>query len=135
MGKCVLYVKASLITTFPPPAIRLQCCCGRELHRISSKHTEPVTKQPTLISQFFNQSAVSYFLETQHVSSCSGYDGFLLCIVVPCCRMDNGPSLISSITLPPSSPSPSFSDSTPGGGSLLNGPHSYTQASEGLKVS
>ncbi|XP_031708775.1 CCR4-NOT transcription complex subunit 3a isoform X2 [Anarrhichthys ocellatus] len=48
--------------------------------------------------------------------------------------MDNGPSLISSITLPPSSPSPSFSDSTPGGGSLLNGPHSYTQASEGLKV-
>jgi hypothetical protein len=36
--------------------------------------------------------------------------------------------------LPPSSPSPSFSDSIPGGGSLLNGPHSYTQASEGLKV-
>uniref|UniRef100_A0A3B4ZCB2 CCR4-NOT transcription complex subunit 3 n=1 Tax=Stegastes partitus TaxID=144197 RepID=A0A3B4ZCB2_9TELE len=53
-----------------------------------------------------------------------------------CCsarfRMDNGPSLISSITLPPSSPSPSFSDSTPGGGSLLNGPHSYTQAPEPL---
>ncbi|XP_034030586.1 LOW QUALITY PROTEIN: CCR4-NOT transcription complex subunit 3-like [Thalassophryne amazonica] len=48
--------------------------------------------------------------------------------------MDNGPSLISSITLPPSSPSPSFSDSTPVGGSLLNGPHSYTQASEGLKA-
>ncbi|XP_034731380.1 CCR4-NOT transcription complex subunit 3a isoform X2 [Etheostoma cragini] len=48
--------------------------------------------------------------------------------------MDNGPSLISSITLPPSSPSPSFSDSTPVGGSLLNGPHSYTQASEALKV-
>lgn len=47
--------------------------------------------------------------------------------------MDNGPSLISSITLPPSSPSPSFSDSTPVGGSLLNGPHSYSQASEGLK--
>uniref|UniRef100_A0A3P9NNX2 CCR4-NOT transcription complex subunit 3 n=1 Tax=Poecilia reticulata TaxID=8081 RepID=A0A3P9NNX2_POERE len=46
---------------------------------------------------------------------------------------DNGPSLISSITLPPSSPSPSFSDSTPGGGCLLNGPHSYPQASEGLK--
>uniref|UniRef100_H3CRM3 CCR4-NOT transcription complex, subunit 3a n=1 Tax=Tetraodon nigroviridis TaxID=99883 RepID=H3CRM3_TETNG len=48
--------------------------------------------------------------------------------------LDNGPSLISSITLPPSSPSPSFSDSTPGGGSLLNGPHSYTQASESLKA-
>ncbi|KAF3692007.1 CCR4-NOT transcription complex subunit 3 CCR4-associated factor 3 [Channa argus] len=48
--------------------------------------------------------------------------------------MDNGSSLISSITLPPSSPSPSFSDSTPGGGVLLNGPHSYTQASEGLKA-
>uniref|UniRef100_A0A3Q3X823 CCR4-Not complex component Not N-terminal domain-containing protein n=1 Tax=Mola mola TaxID=94237 RepID=A0A3Q3X823_MOLML len=46
--------------------------------------------------------------------------------------MDNGPSLISSITLPPSSPSPSFSDCTPGGGSLLNGPHSYTQAPEPL---
>ncbi|XP_036796390.1 CCR4-NOT transcription complex subunit 3 isoform X4 [Oncorhynchus mykiss] len=49
-------------------------------------------------------------------------------------HMDNGPSLISSITLPPSSPSPSFSDSITGGGSLLNGPHSYTQASEGLKA-
>ncbi|KAL3060104.1 hypothetical protein OYC64_014653 [Pagothenia borchgrevinki] len=48
--------------------------------------------------------------------------------------MDNGSSLISSITLPPSSPSPSFSDSTPGGGSLLNGPHSYTQVSEALKA-
>ncbi|KAM7383375.1 hypothetical protein PAMP_003033 [Pampus punctatissimus] len=48
--------------------------------------------------------------------------------------MDNGPSLISTITLPPSSPSPSFSDSTPGGGSLLNGPHSYTQASDSLKA-
>ncbi|XP_040022068.2 CCR4-NOT transcription complex subunit 3a isoform X5 [Gasterosteus aculeatus] len=48
--------------------------------------------------------------------------------------MDNGPSLISSITLPPSSPSPSFSDSTPGGGSLLNGPHSYTQAPDALKA-
>ncbi|CAL1611017.1 unnamed protein product [Knipowitschia caucasica] len=48
--------------------------------------------------------------------------------------MDNGPSLISSITLPPSSPSPSFSDTTPGGGSLLNGPHSYSQASEALKA-
>uniref|UniRef100_A0A8C7J761 CCR4-NOT transcription complex, subunit 3a n=1 Tax=Oncorhynchus kisutch TaxID=8019 RepID=A0A8C7J761_ONCKI len=47
-------------------------------------------------------------------------------------HMDNGPSLISSITLPPSSPSPSFSDSIPGGGSLLNGPHSYTQASEAV---
>ncbi|KAJ3598065.1 hypothetical protein NHX12_001579 [Muraenolepis orangiensis] len=46
--------------------------------------------------------------------------------------MDNGPSLISSITLPPSSPSPSFSDSTPGG--LLNGPHSYSQTPEGLKT-
>ena len=49
--------------------------------------------------------------------------------------MDNGPSLISSITLPPSSPSPSFSDSTPGGSSLLNGPHSYSQTPEVLKVS
>ncbi|CAL8290435.1 unnamed protein product [Merluccius merluccius] len=48
--------------------------------------------------------------------------------------MDNGPSLISSITLPPSSPSPSFSDSTPGGGSLLNGPHSYSQTPESLKA-
>ncbi|XP_057691088.1 CCR4-NOT transcription complex subunit 3a isoform X2 [Corythoichthys intestinalis] len=58
---------------------------------------------------------------------------FQICFMLPC-RLDNGPSLISSITLPPSSPSPSFSDSTPGGGSLLNGPHSYTQASEGLKA-
>uniref|UniRef100_A0A8B9K9F5 CCR4-NOT transcription complex subunit 3 n=1 Tax=Astyanax mexicanus TaxID=7994 RepID=A0A8B9K9F5_ASTMX len=35
--------------------------------------------------------------------------------------LDNGPSLLSSITLPPTSQSPPFSDSTPGGGSLLNG--------------
>lgn len=73
--KWVFYVKGSLIPTFSPPAFRLQCCSGRELHRISSKHTEPVAKQPTVISQFFNQSAVSYFLETLHVFSCSCQDG------------------------------------------------------------
>lgn len=50
------------------------------------------------------------------------------------CRLDNGPSLLSSITLPPSSPSPAFTDSTPGGGSLLNGPHSYTLNTEAIKV-
>uniref|UniRef100_A0A8C2DC71 CCR4-NOT transcription complex subunit 3 n=1 Tax=Cyprinus carpio TaxID=7962 RepID=A0A8C2DC71_CYPCA len=48
--------------------------------------------------------------------------------------LDNGPSLLSSITLPPSSPSPSFTDSTPGGGSLLNGPHSYTLNTEAIKA-
>ncbi|XP_036444531.1 CCR4-NOT transcription complex subunit 3a isoform X1 [Colossoma macropomum] len=48
--------------------------------------------------------------------------------------LDNGPSLLSSITLPPSSQSPSFSDSTPGGGSLLNGPHSYTPSTEAIKA-
>uniref|UniRef100_A0A8C5DBK3 CCR4-NOT transcription complex subunit 3 n=1 Tax=Gouania willdenowi TaxID=441366 RepID=A0A8C5DBK3_GOUWI len=61
----------------------------------------------------------------------------LICVcsfLLTCFSLDNGPSLISSITLPPSSPSPSFSDSTPGGGSLLNGPHSYTQNSDVLKA-
>ncbi|XP_016363473.1 CCR4-NOT transcription complex subunit 3-like [Sinocyclocheilus anshuiensis] len=48
--------------------------------------------------------------------------------------LDNGPSLLSSITLPPSSPSPAFTDSTPGGGSLLNGPHSYTLNTEAIKT-
>ncbi|XP_059364049.1 CCR4-NOT transcription complex subunit 3-like isoform X1 [Carassius carassius] len=48
--------------------------------------------------------------------------------------LDNGPSLLSSITLPPSSPSPSFTDNTPGGGSLLNGPHSYTLNTEAIKA-
>ncbi|XP_052000757.1 CCR4-NOT transcription complex subunit 3a [Xyrauchen texanus] len=48
--------------------------------------------------------------------------------------LDNGPSLLSSITLPPSSPSPAFTESTPGGGSLLNGPHSYTPNTEAIKV-
>lgn len=48
---------------------------------------------------------------------------------------DSGCSLLSSMTLAPSSPSPSYSESKPGGGSLLNGPHSYSQASEGIKVS
>uniref|UniRef100_A0A672R619 CCR4-NOT transcription complex subunit 3 n=1 Tax=Sinocyclocheilus grahami TaxID=75366 RepID=A0A672R619_SINGR len=50
------------------------------------------------------------------------------------CSLDNGPSLLSSITLPPSSPSPAFTDSTPGGGSLLNGPHSYTLNTEAIKT-
>uniref|UniRef100_A0A8B9KAI8 CCR4-NOT transcription complex subunit 3 n=1 Tax=Astyanax mexicanus TaxID=7994 RepID=A0A8B9KAI8_ASTMX len=48
--------------------------------------------------------------------------------------LDNGPSLLSSITLPPTSQSPPFSDSTPGGGSLLNGPHSYTPSTEAIKA-
>lgn len=50
----------SLILPLLWPPLRLQCCCGRELHRISSKHTQPVTKQPAIIAQFFNQSAVSH---------------------------------------------------------------------------
>ncbi|XP_056617844.1 CCR4-NOT transcription complex subunit 3a isoform X1 [Triplophysa dalaica] len=49
-------------------------------------------------------------------------------------NLDNGPSLLSSITLPPSSPSPAFTDSSPGGGSLLNGPHSYTPNTEAIKA-
>uniref|UniRef100_A0A3B4TYL7 CCR4-NOT transcription complex subunit 3 n=1 Tax=Seriola dumerili TaxID=41447 RepID=A0A3B4TYL7_SERDU len=69
-------------------------------------------------------TSVSYLMSNLTLSYC--------CFHYTWCRMDNGPSLISSITLPPSSPSPSFSDSTPGGGSLLNGPHSYTQAPEPL---
>ncbi|KAG5856360.1 hypothetical protein ANANG_G00007170 [Anguilla anguilla] len=47
---------------------------------------------------------------------------------------DNGPSLLGSITLPPSSPSPSYSESKPGSGSLMNGPHSYSQASDSIKL-
>ncbi|KAG7469401.1 hypothetical protein MATL_G00128480 [Megalops atlanticus] len=47
---------------------------------------------------------------------------------------DNGSSLLGPITLPPSSPSPSYSEGKPGGGSLLNGPHSYPQASDGIKL-
>ncbi|KAG7270147.1 hypothetical protein CRUP_027217 [Coryphaenoides rupestris] len=68
---------------------------------------------------------------SQHTEPITKQPAFLADILH---QMDNGPSLISSITLPPSSPSPSFSDSTPGGGSLLNGPHSYSQAPEGLKL-
>ncbi|XP_064153790.1 CCR4-NOT transcription complex subunit 3a isoform X2 [Anguilla rostrata] len=47
---------------------------------------------------------------------------------------DNGPSLLGSITLPPSSPSPSYGESKPGSGSLMNGPHSYSQASDSIKL-
>ncbi|XP_061071994.1 CCR4-NOT transcription complex subunit 3a isoform X2 [Conger conger] len=47
---------------------------------------------------------------------------------------DNGPSLLGSITLPPSSPSPSYSEGKPGSGSLMNGPLSYTQASDSMKL-
>uniref|UniRef100_A0A6Q2XHX7 CCR4-NOT transcription complex subunit 3 n=1 Tax=Esox lucius TaxID=8010 RepID=A0A6Q2XHX7_ESOLU len=48
-------------------------------------------------------------------------------------RKDSGPSLLGSMTLTSSSPSPSYSESKPSGGSLLNGPLSYTQASESMK--
>ncbi|XP_016348218.1 CCR4-NOT transcription complex subunit 3-like [Sinocyclocheilus anshuiensis] len=46
---------------------------------------------------------------------------------------DSGSSLLGLMTLPPSSPSPSYSESKAGGGSLLNGPHSYTQAADTIK--
>uniref|UniRef100_A0AAR2IZD8 CCR4-NOT transcription complex subunit 3 n=1 Tax=Pygocentrus nattereri TaxID=42514 RepID=A0AAR2IZD8_PYGNA len=46
---------------------------------------------------------------------------------------DGGSSLLGAMTLPPSSPSPSYSESKPSGGSLLNGPHSYTQAADAIK--
>ncbi|XP_053494963.1 CCR4-NOT transcription complex subunit 3b isoform X1 [Ictalurus furcatus] len=46
---------------------------------------------------------------------------------------DSGSSLLGSMTLPTSSPSPSYSESNPSGGSLLNGPHSYTQAADAIK--
>uniref|UniRef100_UPI003AAACCA0 CCR4-NOT transcription complex subunit 3-like n=1 Tax=Centroberyx gerrardi TaxID=166262 RepID=UPI003AAACCA0 len=48
---------------------------------------------------------------------------------------DSGPSLLGSLSLSPSSPSPaSYSEAkTAGGGSLLNGPLSYSQASDSIK--
>uniref|UniRef100_A0AAY4DU12 CCR4-NOT transcription complex subunit 3 n=1 Tax=Denticeps clupeoides TaxID=299321 RepID=A0AAY4DU12_9TELE len=46
---------------------------------------------------------------------------------------DSGSSLLGPMTLPPSSPSPSYSEGKPAGGSLLNGPHSYTQSSDSIK--
>ncbi|XP_060760840.1 CCR4-NOT transcription complex subunit 3b isoform X2 [Neoarius graeffei] len=46
---------------------------------------------------------------------------------------DSGSSLLGSMTLPTSSPTPSYSESKPSGGSLLNGPHSYTQAADAIK--
>uniref|UniRef100_A0A673FQL9 CCR4-NOT transcription complex subunit 3 n=1 Tax=Sinocyclocheilus rhinocerous TaxID=307959 RepID=A0A673FQL9_9TELE len=46
---------------------------------------------------------------------------------------DSGSSLLGSMTLPPSSPSPSYSESKAGSCSLLNGPHSYTQAVDTIK--
>ncbi|XP_060721832.1 CCR4-NOT transcription complex subunit 3b isoform X1 [Tachysurus vachellii] len=46
---------------------------------------------------------------------------------------DSVSSLLGPITLATSSPSPSYSESKPSGGSLLNGPHSYTQAADAIK--
>uniref|UniRef100_A0A673IMV3 CCR4-NOT transcription complex subunit 3-like n=1 Tax=Sinocyclocheilus rhinocerous TaxID=307959 RepID=A0A673IMV3_9TELE len=46
---------------------------------------------------------------------------------------DSGSSLLGLMTLPPSSPSVSYSECKAGGGSLLNGPHSYTQAADTIK--
>uniref|UniRef100_A0A4W5PX63 CCR4-NOT transcription complex subunit 3 n=1 Tax=Hucho hucho TaxID=62062 RepID=A0A4W5PX63_9TELE len=46
---------------------------------------------------------------------------------------DSGPSLLGSMTLPTSTPSPSYIESKPSGSSMLNGPLSYTQASESMK--
>ncbi|KAJ8289958.1 hypothetical protein GJAV_G00007160 [Gymnothorax javanicus] len=47
---------------------------------------------------------------------------------------DNGSSLLGSITLPPSSPSPSYSESKPVSGSLMNGPHSHAQTPDSIKL-
>ncbi|XP_048857104.1 CCR4-NOT transcription complex subunit 3-like isoform X1 [Brienomyrus brachyistius] len=47
---------------------------------------------------------------------------------------DSGSSLLGSMTLPPSSPSPSYSENKSNSGNLLNGPHSYTPSSEGMKA-
>ncbi|XP_046875357.1 CCR4-NOT transcription complex subunit 3b isoform X1 [Hypomesus transpacificus] len=46
---------------------------------------------------------------------------------------DSGSSLLGSMTLPPSSPSPSYNDSKAAGGSQLNGPLSYNQATDSMK--
>ncbi|XP_076864161.1 CCR4-NOT transcription complex subunit 3b [Brachyhypopomus gauderio] len=46
---------------------------------------------------------------------------------------DSGSSLLGSMSLPPSSPSPSYSENNPSGSSLLNGPLSYTQAPDAVK--
>uniref|UniRef100_A0A674B6Y6 CCR4-NOT transcription complex subunit 3 n=1 Tax=Salmo trutta TaxID=8032 RepID=A0A674B6Y6_SALTR len=43
---------------------------------------------------------------------------------------DSGPSLLGPMTLPTSSPSPSYSESKLPGSGMLNGPLSYTQTSE-----
>uniref|UniRef100_A0A674F5A0 CCR4-NOT transcription complex subunit 3 n=1 Tax=Salmo trutta TaxID=8032 RepID=A0A674F5A0_SALTR len=45
----------------------------------------------------------------------------------------DGPSLLGSMTLPTSTPSPSYIESKPSGSSMLNGPLCYTQASESMK--
>ncbi|XP_018593486.1 CCR4-NOT transcription complex subunit 3a isoform X2 [Scleropages formosus] len=47
---------------------------------------------------------------------------------------DNSSSLLDSMTLPPSSPSPSYSENKQANSSLQNGPHSYTAGSEGIKA-
>uniref|UniRef100_A0A9J8CKD2 CCR4-NOT transcription complex subunit 3 n=2 Tax=Cyprinus carpio TaxID=7962 RepID=A0A9J8CKD2_CYPCA len=55
------------------------------------------------------------------------------CGTSECKKAESGSSLLGSMTLPPSSPSPSYSESKASGGSLLNGPHSYTQAADTIK--
>ncbi|XP_066531546.1 CCR4-NOT transcription complex subunit 3b [Hoplias malabaricus] len=47
---------------------------------------------------------------------------------------DGGSSLLGAMTLTPSSPSPSYSESKSSGSSLINGPHSYTQAADAIKA-
>uniref|UniRef100_A0A8C2KE07 CCR4-NOT transcription complex, subunit 3b n=1 Tax=Cyprinus carpio TaxID=7962 RepID=A0A8C2KE07_CYPCA len=46
---------------------------------------------------------------------------------------DSGSSLLGLMTLPPSSPSPSYTESKAGSCNLMNGPHSYTQAADTIK--
>uniref|UniRef100_A0A8C8FEL7 CCR4-NOT transcription complex subunit 3 n=1 Tax=Oncorhynchus tshawytscha TaxID=74940 RepID=A0A8C8FEL7_ONCTS len=129
------FYNISLVVMFPPsfPWLRLQCCGGREHRRVRLQHTQPITEQPAFLADLLSQSAVSdikFIQDHNHLFIFLDDKNVLMSSLS--LSMDNGPSLISSITLPPSSPSPSFSDSIPGGGSLLNGPHSYTQAPEPL---
>lgn len=97
---------------------------------ISTKDTVPLN--PLTWTHFLWQFPPSWVLFGSLLSPLSS----LLSLSSSLPSKDTGPSLLGSLSLSSSSPSPAFYSEakTVSGGSLLNGPLSYSQSSDVIKV-
>uniref|UniRef100_A0A672LHN6 CCR4-NOT transcription complex subunit 3 n=1 Tax=Sinocyclocheilus grahami TaxID=75366 RepID=A0A672LHN6_SINGR len=132
-------IPTTLMATSPQGHIEDEMFLQSSSTPTSTTSSSPIPPSPatgTMVNHFLSlfllsQSRLAVVADNtpdSSLSSASQSQNMYICNIFE--FLDNGPSLLSSITLPPSSPSPAFTDSTPGGGSLLNGPHSYTLNTE-----